>query len=134
VIPGNERWYSVNYGNLHLVVLDSAFAAGNPTQLSWLASDLQSSASQSRITGVMFHHPTFSSTISSELINYGADFVISGHNHAYQHTTSGGIHYFVLSGQTSLGHMLMRVYSNRVTVTVFNNFNGVVDTTEFNER
>lgn len=134
VFPNNERWYSVNYGNLHMVVLDSAFAASNPSQLNWLASDLQSTASQTRITGVMFHHPTFSSSISSQLVNYGVDFVISGHNHAYQHTTSSGINYFVLSGQTSLGYMVARIYSDRVTITVYNNSNGVVDSVEFNER
>lgn len=43
--PNNERWYSVNYGNFHLVILDSAFAAGNQTQLSWLSADLQSANS-----------------------------------------------------------------------------------------
>ncbi|MFC1780326.1 metallophosphoesterase [Patescibacteria group bacterium] len=134
VFPNNEQWYSVNFGNLHMVILDSAFSSGNPSQLSWLASDLQSSASQSRITGVMFHHPTFSSTISQQLIDYGVDFVISGHNHVYQHTTSSGINYFVLSGQTSLGYMVARIYSDRVTTTAYNNNNGVVDTTEFSER
>jgi predicted phosphodiesterase len=134
VFPNNERWYSVNYGNLHMVILDSAFAAGSPTQLSWLANDLQSSASQSRITGVMFHHPTFSSTITQQLIDYGVDFVISGHNHSYQHSTSNGIHYFVMSGQTSLGYTVVRVYSNRVTVTAFNQNSAVIDYVEFNER
>jgi hypothetical protein len=56
--PNNEKWYSVNSGNLHLVILDSAFSASDPAQISWLASDLQSAASQSRITAVIFHHPT----------------------------------------------------------------------------
>lgn len=43
--PNNEQWYSVNYGNLHLVVLDSAFSSGSMSQLSWLTADLQSVAS-----------------------------------------------------------------------------------------
>jgi predicted phosphodiesterase len=134
VFPNNEKWYSVNYGNLHVVVLDSAFSSGSPSQLGWLASDLQSSASQSRITCVMFHHPTFSDTISSYLINNGVDFVITGHYHSYQHSIANGINYFVLSGQTSLGYMVAKIYSDKVHITVYNNGNGVVDSIDFNER
>lgn len=132
--PNNEQWYSVNYGNLHLVVLDSAFSSGSATQLSWLASDLQSSASQSRITGVMYHHPTFVSTISSQLITYGVDFVVAGHNHSYNHSISNGIHFFVLSGQPNLGYMIGRIYNDKVNISVYNSSNGVVDSIEFNER
>lgn len=132
--PNNEQWYSVNYGNLHLVVLDSAFSSSNPSQLSWLSSDLQSSNSQTRITGVMFHHPTFGVTIAQQLINYGVDFVVAGHNHAYQHTTPNGINSFVLSGQPSLGHMIVKIYSDKVSIKVYNNGNGLVDSIEFNER
>jgi predicted phosphodiesterase len=132
--PNNEQWYSVNYGNLHVVVLDSAFAAGSGSQLSWLSSDLQSSASQNRITVVMYHHPTFASTISSQLVNYGADFVVAGHYHAYSHSVSNNIHYFVVSGQPSIGYMIARIYENHVEITVYNLGNAVIDTIEFNER
>lgn len=132
--PNNERWYSLNTGNLHMVVLDSAFASGDASQLSWLQSDLQSAASQSRITGIMFHHPTFSSTISSYLINNGVDFVIAGHNHAYQHTASNGIHYFNLTGQTSIGHLIAKIYSNSAAIYVYDTNNGLIDTISFNER
>lgn len=134
VFPNNEQWYSVNYGNLHLIVLDSAFSSGSATQLNWLVSDLQSSNSQNKITGVMFHHPTFSSTISQRLIDNGADFVIAGHVHSYSHSVSNGINYFTLSGQPSLGYMIARVYSDTISFTVYNNGNGVIDTVEFNER
>jgi len=132
--PNNERWYSINYGNLHMVVLDSAFAAASQTQKNWLAADLQSAASQSRITGVIYHHPSFTSSISSYLINYNVDFVISGHNHAYQHFVSNGIHNFVATGQPNIGYFLIRIYSDRATVTVYNQNNGVVETVSFNER
>jgi len=33
-LPNNERWYSVNSGNLHIIILDSAFGASDPNQLS----------------------------------------------------------------------------------------------------
>ena len=132
--PNNELWYSVNYGNLHMVILDSAFNANNPTQLNWLKTDLQTSTSQDRITGVMFHHPTFKDTIAQDLIDYGVDFVISGHVHTYSHTVANGINYFTLSGQPSIGYIVMRVYSNDVSVTVYNSNNAVVENIAFIER
>ncbi len=132
--PNNERWYSINYGNLHMVVLDSAFASGNQTQLSWLANDLQSANSQNRITGVMFHHPAFASTISSYLVNYGVDFVVAGHLHSYNHSVSNGIHYFVLNGQPNIGYLKVKVYDKKVEIIAYNSGNGVTEKVEFNER
>lgn len=132
--PNNERWYSINYGNLHMVVLDSAFASGNQTQLNWLANDLQSANSQNRITGVMYHHPSFGSTISSYLVNYGVDFVVSGHLHSYNHSVSNGIHYYVLSGQPNIGYLKVKIYEEKGEITSYNSGNGVIETVEFNER
>lgn len=132
--PNNERWYSVNIGNLHMIILDSAFAAASQSQKNWLATDLQSTASQNRITGVLYHHPSFSSSINSYLINHGADFVVAGHNHSYQHTSSNGIHYFVTSGQPSLGYLIAKVYSDKVTMTAYNQNNGTIDSVTFNKR
>lgn len=132
--PNNERWYSVNYGNLHMVILDSAFAASNPSQISWLISDLQSEASRSRITGVMFHHPTFASSISGYLQSYGVDFVIMGHTHVYAHYNSGGIEYFTCGGQPNMGYMIARIYEERVELNVYSQGNSLVSTFNFNNR
>lgn len=126
--PGNERWYSVNIGNLHMVVLDSAFASGSAEQLAWLESDLQSSASRDRITGVIFHHPTFASNIQPYLNNNAVDFVIDGHTHTYAKSSSNGVYYFTLPGGASLGHALARIYSNQISLTFYNNNGGVIDT------
>lgn len=132
--PNNERWYSVNYGNLHMVILDSAFAASNPSQISWLISDLQSEASRSRITGVMFHHPSFASSISGYLQSYGVDFVVMGHAHAYAHYNSGGIEYFTCGGQPNLGYLIARIYEQRVELNVYTQGNSLVSTFNFNNR
>jgi predicted phosphodiesterase len=132
--PNNERWYSVNTGNLHMVVLDSAFCSSCSSQLSWLASDLQSSDSQSRITGVIFHHPTFASTIDSYLVDNGVDFVIDGHTHTYAKTSSNGIYYFTLPGGGSLGYALASIYSDRAQLTVYNENGATIDSQSFNER
>jgi hypothetical protein len=82
----------------------------------------------------MFHHPTFSSTISTYLIDYGVDFVVSGHYHSYSHSVSNGIDHFVLSGQPNIGYMIARVYSDKVKLTVYNSSNSVVDSITVDER
>ena len=132
--PNNERWYSVNSGNLHIVVLDSAFSWGSAEQLSWLASDLQSADSQSRITVVVYHHPTFASVIDSQLINYGVDFVVSGHIHAYSKNYSNGVYFFTLPGGTSIGHALATINENSATITFYNSDGSAIETTTIDER
>lgn len=132
--PNNERWYSVNSGNLHIVVLDSAFSWGSAEQLSWLASDLQSADSQSRITVVVYHHPTFTSVIDTQLINYGVDFVVSGHIHAYSKNYSNGVYFFTLPGGTSIGHALATINENSATITFYNSDGSAIETTTIDER
>lgn len=132
--PNNERWYSVNSGHLHIVVLDSAFGASDPTQLSWLAADLQSAASQSRITVVVFHHPTFVSTINSYLVSYGVDFVVDGHTHSYNKSEGNGIYYFTMDGGLNIGYCLAAIYQHHVKFDCYTNGGSLKDSTTFNER
>lgn len=131
---GFSQYYSVNTGNLHLVVLDSAFLGASPAQLAWLDSDLKSAASQSRITGVMFHHPSFVSTINSYLINNNADFVVNGHTHVYAQYKSGGIYYFTLPGGTSIGYALANIYSTYGQMYIYNNSGGLLGNATFKNR
>lgn len=132
--PNNERWYSLNWGNLHMVVLDSAFASTSQTQKDWLQADLQSANSQDRITGVMFHHPSYASTISSYLTNNNVDFVVMGHEHSFRYYDSNGIDHFVSSGQTSMGYFTLRVYESYATLSAYNSSNGLVGTYNINDR
>jgi predicted phosphodiesterase len=134
IFPNNEKWYSVNIGNLHMIILDSVYSASDPSQLSWLQSDLQSAASQNRITGVMYHYPTYSNTIGSILTNNNVDFVVAGHNHFYAHTTSNGVHYFVCSGQQSIGYLLAKVYSSTISISAYNSSNGLIETISIPNR
>lgn len=143
--PGNERWYSLNIGNLHVVVLDSAFSSTAPgsAQYNWLSGDLQNQDSQSRITAVIFHHPPYGlggdskglvSTIVPLFRNYGVDFVISGHEHTYQKTTVDGVEYFISSGQPSIGYIVASVYASYANVLYYNEAGNLIDTTRVNAR
>lgn len=134
IFPNNERWYSVNSGNLRVIILDSVYSASDPAQLSWLASELQNATSQSRITCVIYHYPTFASTIESILENYGADFVVAGHYHSYAHSINDGINYFVATGQPSIGYFIVKTYTTRSVVYVYNSSNSLVDTITINNR
>ena len=131
--PNNEQWYSVNVGNLHMIVLDSAFSSGSASQLSWLQSDLASVPSN-KITGVIYHHPTFSSTIHNILRDNRVDFVITGHYHSYSHMTSDGIYYYVLTGQPSIGYMTAAIYSNSVSIKAYNSSNSEIDSAQIANR
>ncbi len=144
--PGNEHWYSVNIGNLHMIVLDtyaSSTAVGSE-QYNWLAADLQSADSQSRATGVIFHYPVYGAGgdykgLAGSFVplfrTYGVDFVVSGHEHVYQKAFVDGIYYFVASGQPALGYMRAYVYStNRVEFYVYDANNNSIDSVNISPR
>jgi Calcineurin-like phosphoesterase/Purple acid Phosphatase, N-terminal domain len=100
--PNNaERFYSVDYGPLHLIALDTEAAfqdsARRAEQLAWLEADLQ--ASQSRPWRVVFfHRPPFSAggEHGSDLAvrqvfvplfeRYNVELVLNGHEHDYERT------------------------------------------------
>ncbi|MFH1749554.1 MAG: metallophosphoesterase, partial [bacterium] len=145
VFPNNERWYSVNIGNLHMVALDNTYSsvAIGSAQYTWLEADLESDDSQNRITGIMFHYPIYNNTGDPKgMINTmvplfrdrGVDFVIAGHIHSYRKEKVNNIYYFTNSGQTSLGYMIADVLEDEVWLNVYNANNTLVDTIIFDER
>jgi hypothetical protein len=134
VFPNNEQWYSVNYANLHMIVLDSAFSSASQAQKDWLSDDLCKPEAQSRIIGVIYHHPSFSSSISEQLTNLGVDFVVSGHLHVYSHTIQNGLDYFVLSGQPDIGYMVAEVYPDFAEIAVYDHNNNLIDTVTVENR
>jgi len=100
-LPGNERWYSFDWGpDLHVIVLDSEIRSSGADawkeQLSWLENDLAAHASY-RWKIALYHTPSFSkSRHGSDILSqedwvplfdlYHVDLVISGHNHCYERT------------------------------------------------
>jgi tartrate-resistant acid phosphatase type 5 len=112
-LPGNERYYEVDLGLVHLFAVDSDGAEPNgrsssSAQANWLHNAL--AASTSCFDVVYFHHPPYSSGHHGSTTRmrwpfqaWGADVVMSGHDHAYERIDASGFPYFVNgSGGASL--------------------------------
>lgn len=108
VASHSESYYSVDYGSLHLVSMDTELrdAAGNQVmdgkgdQYDWLAKDL--AANRLPFTIVYFHKPPYSkgshdSDTETDMKNmrekvnplfekYKVDVVLAGHSHVYERT------------------------------------------------
>jgi 3',5'-cyclic AMP phosphodiesterase CpdA len=109
VPSGTEQYYSVDYGNVHVVSLDTQLTARDDTSRAamqdWLMADLAHNNRDWTI--VIFHHPPYSkgtnhdtddagdSPIDRPMADmrtqftpifeqYGVDVVYSGHSHSYE--------------------------------------------------
>lgn len=104
VPSGNEYYYSFDYGNIHVICLDSEESARNPggPMLTWLEQDL--AANTKDWTIAMWHSPPYTkgshdsdNTFDSAgrmqdmranvlpiLESYGVDLVLCGHSHNYE--------------------------------------------------
>jgi hypothetical protein len=110
VPSGTEQYYAFDYGNLHIVSLDSQLSARDENQRKamrdWLIADLGNN--QQDWTVVIFHHPPYTKgshdsdlaavdgfgidqpiiTMREEFTqlfeDYGVDMVYSGHSHSYE--------------------------------------------------
>lgn len=108
-LPGNERYYDVRQGNLHLFVIDDYYKEpdgnkANSVQGRWLQNALAASDAEWKI--VVNHFPPYSSAGSSQRIQWpfaewGADVLLSGHHHVFERIQKGSMLYFVngLGGQ-----------------------------------
>ena len=105
-LPGNERYYDVEQGPAHLFILDTDpnepdGITSTSTQAAWLRATLKASTSCWNL--VVEHHPPYSSgdvhgsnkTLQWPFGPWGADAVLSGHEHTYERIMVGGIPYFV---------------------------------------
>lgn len=109
VPSGSERYYSFDYGNIHVVCLDSEVSSREPgsPQLTWLEADLSANTKDWLI--VFWHSPPYSkgshdSDVRSGLIKmrqnvvpiveaHGADLVLCGHSHVYERSYMIDGHY-----------------------------------------
>lgn len=120
VPSGSKTYFSANYGNVHLISLDSQAQQTSDqkrlydttsTQVEWLKRDL--AANRLPWTMVIFHHPPYSKgshdsdteeqmrllreNLTPILERYGVDLVMNGHSHGYER-------YYRLRDQTGLAN------------------------------
>lgn len=110
-LPGNEQWYSVNYQGIHFAVLNSNkdYKQGSE-QYKWLENDLANVDAKIKHKMIIMHHPLYN---TGDHYKDGAAFrevleplfkkhkvtaAFAGHDHDYEHSLAGGIHYFVVGG------------------------------------
>ncbi len=104
-LPGNERYYDVVWGPVHLFAIDSdprepdGITADSP-QARWLQERLAASTAPWKL--VYMHHPPFSSgphgshpALQWPYQAWGATAVLAGHDHAYERIIRDGFPYFV---------------------------------------
>ena len=96
--PGNERWYSFDFGNSHFIILDTeeSLIQEGSDEIKWLINDLENRTATWTFVGS--HHPPFTAGGNyyrkSRLVRknvlypifekYGVDVVFSGHDHNYE--------------------------------------------------
>ena len=113
VPSGTENYYSIDYANIHLVVLDSTDSGLSPDDdmLEWLKEDLANNDKQWLI--VAFHHPPYTKgshnsddpkdsngrmikirqNVLPILEAAAVDLVMSGHSHMYERSYLMDCHY-----------------------------------------
>lgn len=105
-LPGNERYYEVVNGPVHFFMVDSDSVEPDgitetSVQGQWLKERLTTSTVPWKL--VLFHHAAYSSSsnhgsnrnLQWPFATWGADAVLSGHDHTYERLKVNGLTYFV---------------------------------------
>lgn len=114
-LPGNERYYTKQVGNVGLFIVDSESPEPDGTsatsvQGQWLKSALAASTATFKL--VFFHHPAYSSGSMGNnaymqwpFQAWGASAVFSGHDHDYERIIKNNFPYFIdgLGGESIVG-------------------------------
>jgi len=115
-LPGNERWYSFNYGNSHFIVLNShEFGERHKVageQLEWLKLDLRTTKAENNF--LFIHEPAYpvKEHLGSSLDKYSADrdtlwallnkhavdIFFAGHEHIYHRSVHDGLLHIISGG------------------------------------
>jgi acid phosphatase type 7 len=130
---GSESYYSVDYGNVHLVSLDSYGKMQDGyrlydtlgSQVQWLKKDL--AANKLPWTVIYFHHPPYTkgshdSDTEDFLVKirenvvpifekYKVDLVLAGHSHVYERTHPLRGHYGLASTFDPRKHVVEKISS-----------------------
>ena len=105
ILPGNERYYDFVWGPVHFFCLNSTDSepdgvGRSSAQAAWLRERLAASTSPWQV--VYFHLPPYSSGYHGSVdwmrwpfAAWGADVVLSGHDHLYERLEVDGIPYVI---------------------------------------
>jgi len=110
-LPDSEDYYSVNYANIHCIILNTQIDLYG-AQRDWLINDLAVASSDTTIDWIIvnFHRPPYSSGGHGSQTDvrdawcplfeqYGVDLVFTGHDHDYERTMPiNGVVYIVTGG------------------------------------
>lgn len=112
---GSELYYDFQWGPVHFFVIDSDqfidSSSSQVAQTAWLETELAGSAAPWQVV-VMHHSPWSSSSahgsnpvMQLDYASWGADLVLSGHDHTYERLQRDGITYVVtgLGGRSTYG-------------------------------
>lgn len=109
-LPGEERWYSYDYGRVHFVALDTE--ASYTTQAKWLDEDLAATTLPWKI--VYMHRPPYSSgehgsdtslrkALAPVFARHGVQLVLAGHDHNYERIAPQDGTYYLVTGGGGVG-------------------------------
>lgn len=122
-LPGNERYYTFQQGDVAFFMLDSDSrepdgVSSLSVQAAWLQSAMASSTARWKI--VQFHEPAQTSigqhppnlSMRWDFKAMGASAVLQGHNHFYERLNVNGLPYFVNGSGGNSFHTINLVDSN----------------------
>jgi len=124
---GGNGYFSFDYGDAHILVLNNEISDGSGSaQWNFAAADL--AASTAKFKSVAFHKPARRDgghAANADMANMttqifepnGVSFVLGGHSHYYQHNLKNGIHHMTIGSMGAPlytpGSGLYNVYSER---------------------
>jgi hypothetical protein len=154
---GNERYFDFVHGNIHLFAINSNSKEldgrdGSSIQANWLQTQMTNSTAKWKI--VYDHHPPYSSgphgsstVMRWDFSQWGADAVMSGHDHTYERLEVDGLTFFVngLGGKSTYnfsnilpesqlryngdyGAMLVEATESTLTAKFYNTSGVLIDT------
>jgi hypothetical protein len=154
---GNERYYDYVIDNIHFFAINSVGSEpdgndGASIQANWLQTQMTNSTANWQI--VYFHHSPYSSgqhgssdIMKWDFAQWGADAVMSGHDHTYERLEADGLTYFVngLGGRSiynfgsplpetqfryngDFGAMLVEATESTLTAKFYNTNGDLIDT------
>ena len=155
---GNQKYYSFDYGDLHVLALNTELSVtAENSQYKFVKADLEACKKKWKL--VITHVPAYVDAnyeedkklikMSRDLFEPNkVDMMISGHSHLYQHNLVNGIHYmiigsagaplvtakndkpYVVKSVEDYNYAIFDLSAERLLMTVYNEKEEVLDTLE----